>query len=199
MRPEHLIRLLSRELLFIPPILPHIAKHLPPKGIVVDLGAGYGTVSLRLARLFPDLLFVAVDIDPERLSIARRLGRKLKNLRLVLGDMRRIRFRNVSVFLLIDSISYLTDPEQEELLAGCHGSLVRGGKLIIKTNDRRPVWQYKFALLEERAITGLRMNYPDSRRFKPLLRRLGFELLELRRVYPLYPYPGVLYVCLKTG
>lgn len=198
MRPEHLIRLLSRELLFIPPILPHIAKHLPQRGIVADLGAGYGTLSIRLARAFPNLLIVAVELDPERLSIARRLGRELENLKLILGDMRQIPFKKeVSAFLLIDSISYLTDPEQEELLAGCHSSLVQGGKLVIKTNDRRPAWKHRFALLEERLATGLRMNYPDSRRFKRLLQGVGFELLEFRRVYPFYPYPGVLYICVK--
>lgn len=194
-RAEHLVRLLARQFIFVPPLIPHILPLIPQRGLIVDLGAGYGSVTAMLAKRRPDCRFIAVDLDETRLRIARRLTSSLDNVSLLKGDMTDQDFSGVSLFLLIDSIGYLSPPKQVELLIRCRRSLLSGGYLIIKTNDNRPAWKYKFALLEERIVSKRKMFYPDSAWLKGKLSEAGYVISAIHRVYKLLPYPGVIYIC----
>ena len=196
-RAEHLLRLLTRRYIFVPPLIPYILPLIPHRGLIVDLGAGYGTVTVTLARHRPNCRFIALDLDERRLRIARRLSSSLDNVSLLKGDMMDQDFSDVSLFLLIDSIGYLSPPEQVGLLIRCRRSLLPGGYLVIKTNDHRPAWKYRFALLEERIVSGREMFYPDSAWLTERLVEAGYDILAIHRVYKLSPYPGVIYICQK--
>ena len=194
-RAEHRLRLLARRYIFVPPLIPYILPFIPHRGLIVDLGAGYGTVAIMLAKQRPGCQFIAVDLDKTRLRIARRLVSPLDNISLLRCDMMSQDFRDVSVFLLIDSIGYLSPPKQTELLIRCRRSLLPGGYLIIKTNDHRPAWKYRFALLEEKVLSGRRMFYPDSAWLTGKLLETGYNISAIHRVYKFLPYPGVIYIC----
>jgi SAM-dependent methyltransferase len=194
-KAEHPLRLFARRHIFVPPLIRYILPFIPQEGLVVDLGAGYGVVSIMLARLRPRCRFIAVDLDEERVRIARRLTSSLGNVSVLAGDMTDRDFNDVSVFLLIDSIGYLSPPEQEGLLARCRRSLLPGGYLIIKTNAHRPAWKYRFALLEERIVSGRRMFYPDSSWLTERLFEIGYSISAIHRTYRFLPYPGIIYIC----
>jgi release factor glutamine methyltransferase len=47
------------------------AAHTPPGGRVLDVGTGSGAIVIALATTRPDATFVAVDVDPAALAVAR--------------------------------------------------------------------------------------------------------------------------------
>jgi release factor glutamine methyltransferase len=59
----------------------------PAGGPVIDVGTGSGILALALARKFPALEIIAVDISEAALEMARRNTEGLANLRLVQGDL----------------------------------------------------------------------------------------------------------------
>jgi len=66
--PDVLIPRLETEILFEEAI-----KLIEPEGLpVLDVGTGSGILALALAKKFPQLEIIAVDISPEALAIARR-------------------------------------------------------------------------------------------------------------------------------
>jgi len=50
----------------------------PPRGVVWDIGAGSGSVSLELSLLFPELTIFAIEKDPEMLALLWENKRKFK-------------------------------------------------------------------------------------------------------------------------
>jgi 16S rRNA C1402 N4-methylase RsmH len=44
--------------------------HVPPCGLVVDLGAGTGGLSFAILKALPDVRLELVDIDPDMLEVA---------------------------------------------------------------------------------------------------------------------------------
>lgn len=58
--------------------------------VIVELGIGTGAISIALARIFTDASIVAVDINPQALSLAKRNAKRLRvasRIKFVLGDL----------------------------------------------------------------------------------------------------------------
>jgi release factor glutamine methyltransferase len=61
---------------------------IEPEGLpVVDVGTGSGILAVALARKFPKLEIVAVDISEAALSVARRNGEGVTNVRFLRNDL----------------------------------------------------------------------------------------------------------------
>jgi release factor glutamine methyltransferase len=69
-------------------LLEEATKLIDPAGLpVVDVGTGSGILALALAKKFPDLEIIAVDISPAALAVARENVRDATNVRLVESDL----------------------------------------------------------------------------------------------------------------
>lgn len=68
------------------------AKLIDPAGLpVLDVGTGSGILPLSLAKKFPGLEIVAVDISPAALTVARRNAQAVSNIRFVESDLLEVR------------------------------------------------------------------------------------------------------------
>jgi len=63
---------------------------VPEDGVVLDMGCGYGVIGVTLAKRYPRLRVVMVDVNPSAVELARmnaRLNRVEDRVEVLLGDL----------------------------------------------------------------------------------------------------------------
>jgi release factor glutamine methyltransferase len=69
-------------------LLEEAIKLIEPEGLpVLDVGTGSGILALSLAKKFPKLEIIAIDICPKALAVAWRNTQEVGNIRLLEGDL----------------------------------------------------------------------------------------------------------------
>lgn len=111
--------------------LAHALIPLIPPGVIVDLGAGEGTLSQLLAKNARKV--IAIDNSPKMVEFGSNLARKhgFKNLEYRLGDIEDPPVAKNSVDLAIFSQALHHAIHPERAIAAAHRMLKRGGRLII--------------------------------------------------------------------
>jgi precorrin-6B methylase 2 len=108
-------------------------KNISPRSVIADIGAGTGYYSFRLAKLVPQGKVMAVDIQPEMLTmIAERTRReKIANVLTVRGTEKspNLQAASVDIALLVDVYHEFNFPK--EMMRGLVESLKKGGRIIL--------------------------------------------------------------------
>jgi ubiquinone/menaquinone biosynthesis C-methylase UbiE/biotin operon repressor len=111
--------------------LAHALIPLIPPGVIVDLGAGEGTLSQLLAKNAHKV--IAVDNSPKMVEFGSNLARKhgFKNLEYRLGDIEAppVAKNSVDLAILSQALHHAIHPERA--IAAAYRMLKRGGRLII--------------------------------------------------------------------
>jgi len=111
--------------------LAHALIPLIPPGVIVDLGAGEGTLSQLLAKNARKV--IAIDNSPKMVEFGSNLARKhgFKNLEYRLGDIEDppVAKNSVDLAILSQALHHAIHPERA--IAAAHRMLKRGGHLII--------------------------------------------------------------------
>jgi ubiquinone/menaquinone biosynthesis C-methylase UbiE len=111
--------------------LAHALIPLIPPGVIVDLGAGEGTLSQLLAKNARKV--IAIDNSPKMVEFGSSLARKhgFKNLEYRLGDIEDppVAKNSVDLAILSQALHHAIHPERA--VAAAHRMLKRGGRLII--------------------------------------------------------------------
>jgi len=111
--------------------LAHALIPLIPPGVIVDLGAGEGTLSQLLAKSARKV--IAIDNSPKMVEFGSNLARKhgFKNLEYRLGDIEDppVAKNSVDLAILSQALHHAIHPERA--IAAAHRMLKRGGRLII--------------------------------------------------------------------
>ena len=106
---------------------------LKPTNHVVDLGAGSGYFTFRIAPLVPQGKVYAVDISPEMLAIVRAKMRKsnAENIETVLSTVTDLKLENNSAdcVLIVDAYHEFSHPL--EMGKSIYHTLKPGGKLVL--------------------------------------------------------------------
>ena len=200
------ITILARLVFCARPILQVLEQHLPDRGLILDLGCGYGVISHLLATKCPHRAIMGFDMSSRRIEIARKSVDSKKNMEFHIADIREISVPRCDAVIMIDILSVLSYQNQEQLLIQCYKKLSDGGILVVKDSCKSPYWKYIYVYLEDmiktklgvfgKEITEHSLNYWGVQEFVKLLERIGFHATAI----PLrsrFPYPGVFYVCQK--
>ncbi len=111
--------------------LAHALIPLIPPGVIVDLGAGEGTLSQLLAKNAHKV--IAIDNSPKMVEFGSNLARKhgFKNLEYRLGDIEAppVAKNSVDLAILSQALHHAIHPERA--IAAAYRMLKRGGRLII--------------------------------------------------------------------
>lgn len=125
---------------------------LPLKGIITDIGCGYGMMPYMLYLLSNERHITGIDYDAEKIQVANEAFLKDDNIHFVAADATQYPLTASDVFLISDMLHYIPKAAQNRLIRGCLDNLNEGGMLIIRDGDsdlkerhEGTVWTEKFS------------------------------------------------------
>lgn len=188
---------------------PSVERAVPLDGRVLEIGCGHGVLSLYLALCSPRRRVVGVDIDRDKLDLARRAAAALADL-VAPDPAPSVTFEHADGgrvpagpwdAIVIADVLYLLDVDtRHALLDAAVSTLAPGGSLVLKETDRRPRWKRTFTVAQELLATQvLRITEGDTVDFErpeevvARLRARGLEVVA-RRIDQGYLHPHHLVV-----
>jgi len=131
---------------------------IPKNASVMDLGCGYGTMSMALALSGEKRVIRGVDYDGDKVKMAKNCAVVPSNLHFEQGDVMTTTFDHSDVFILSDVLHYLEDDEQDALLKKMSDHLNVNGKIIIRDGDSEKARRHKGTQLTEIFSTNFGFN-----------------------------------------
>lgn len=181
-------------------------------GTVLEVGCGHGLFSLYLAARDPAVQIVGVDVDTDKLDIARAAA-----LRCGVAD--RVSFRAVATgwtpadglpdetgasgaaewdaIAVVDVLYLLGHTGAARLIADAAGALAPGGRVVVKELDTAPAWKWRASLAQEmlatkvlRITAGEQLEHVGITDLESMLRRAALDptttRLDRHRLHPDY-------------
>ncbi len=165
-------------------------------GEVVDVGCGRGQLAVLLLEAGNAARVTGFDWDARKVADARDAASGLEAA-FEAGDMREVVVPPCDTALFVDVLHYLTDAEQDAVLARAADAAQK--RVIVRELDPDRGWRSAVTRLQERVTTslgynrGARVNVRSIERLTAPLRERGFEV----RVEPCWgatPFANVLVV-----
>ncbi|MCZ6681418.1 MAG: methyltransferase domain-containing protein [Candidatus Poribacteria bacterium] len=195
-------------LICLQPILKAINRYIPTTdGVMVDLGCGYGLVSLLVASQRNQAI-LGIEASPSRLAIAQQAACGLQDVTFRCGDITQATVPPSAVILLIDVLFLFPDEVQRGVLTKCSHALTHNSIILIKDSTTAPAWKYAYATFEEsiklsiRAYgirTGKQPNYRTPHAWRRLISQANLKVIDECFIESVAPYPGIIYVCQKMS
>lgn len=169
--------------------------HLIPEGEnYIDVGCGYGFISLWTALVFPDARVIGMDVVQSRIEFACQMAaaEKIKNLTFLAKDITRevIEQSNYEIILLIDLFHHVAFENQLSFLRQCIDKTPKGGYIVFKDIDRKPWWKFRVNYIQDFLFTGAKTYCRDKDEYMEFFQTNGFEAeyFDLKKGYPYSHY-----------
>lgn len=122
---------------------PRIAAHLPQSGRVLEIGCGHGLFSTYAALGVPDRSVVGVDIDADKIALARRVAAGLPGADLAfrVAESGAVPAGPWDAIVIVDVLYLLPADAQRSLVAQAAAELSPGGLLLVKEMSPTPRWK----------------------------------------------------------
>lgn len=157
-----------------------IGQYLPSSGCALDIGCGFGLFSLYYAKKFPNLTILGIDINPDRIRMAKRAATKLSlsNVRYEVNNATSIELqRNFNGIYMLDIVHHIPRQAVLPLLEKLYAMLNPGCRLIIKDVDTKPAYKRWFThMLDKIMDPRAQVSYWGREELANLLKNLGFEV-----------------------
>ncbi len=124
-------------------------KLVPKKGIITDIGCGYGFLAYMLNFVSPERKILGLDYDSNKILTAQNNISKNENVNFKCVDVINFEFQNSDVFIINDVLHYMPFEEQKTLISKCLSKLNSGGKLIIRDGNSEMKKKHKGTLVTE--------------------------------------------------
>jgi len=108
---------------------------IPLDATVLDLGCGYGFLTIMLGLSSRERSISGIDYDERKIAVARRASHGLDQVRFVSDDITSCELPSADIYILNDVLHYLTKDLQITLLERCMDNLPSGGKIILRDAD----------------------------------------------------------------
>ena len=171
--------------------LPAIDQLLPRKGLILDVGCGFGVTTLYLALQSQERKLIGLDLDSKRIAAARIAGSRLPQVSFEVQNFLANPFfpEGADAILMVDLLHHVSFPTQEKLLDQCTAQLRKGGVLLLKEIDTRPRRKFYWNFLHDKLMTGnQKLYFRPSEVFQQELEQRGFAVRRWPHLHPLYPH-----------
>lgn len=108
---------------------------LPKKGLITDIGCGYGFLPYMLAFMSEERNIIGMDYDEEKIAVASNAFSKTDKLSFHAFDVTGAELPQSDAFVLSDILHYLPAAEQEKLLVKCFSKLNPDGMVLLRDAD----------------------------------------------------------------
>jgi cyclopropane fatty-acyl-phospholipid synthase-like methyltransferase len=175
---------------------------LPRDATILEVGCGHGLFTLSAALDAPARRLVGIDIDADKILLARDAARRLGvsdrvDLRASDGSLPAGPFDAV---LCVDVLYLLGADPSADLLRDMAAVVRPGGTVVVKEMSDRPAWKARWNHVQEVGATRV-FSYTEGDHLEVLtpdqitgpLRAAGLHVTQ-RRVDRWYPYPHELFV-----
>jgi cyclopropane fatty-acyl-phospholipid synthase-like methyltransferase len=129
-----------------------VADEVPRQGEILDAGCGHGLFSLYLAAQAPERHLTGVDIDDEKLAVARRASNAANvGARLVFECISADWKPDTSwdAIVEVDMLYLLGRERAAAWLYSATQALAPGGRLVVKELDVTPSWKARWSRFQE--------------------------------------------------
>lgn len=109
---------------------------LPKKGLITDIGCGYGFLPYMLQFMSKDRQIIGMDYDEEKIAVANHCFSKNERLRFLATDATKCELPKSDAFVLSDILHYLPQEDQKKLLINCIQNLNAGGLILVRDADK---------------------------------------------------------------
>jgi 2-polyprenyl-3-methyl-5-hydroxy-6-metoxy-1,4-benzoquinol methylase len=172
----------------IDPVFASLDQVVPRRGLVLDLGCGYGLATHWLAYATCGRNFLAVDYDEEKIRVAQRSAPQHPRIKFELGNILEFEYPPCDAVLLLDVLHYWTPDKQQRILEKARGALRPGGRLVLReaaraeTAAHRRVHRWEsFATRIGHNKTTEGLHFQTQAELETALQRAGFGSWEVRR------------------
>ena len=170
-------------------------KMLPKKGIIIDLGCGYGIFTNFMAAAGPKRKIIAMEFNKNKIKEAKK---GFPNVKYFAGDITKAKVDQADAIILMHVLHHLDSyKKQEEFLAKIVSKIKKGGILLIDEVFNQPPWKRHFGRLVDFLLYPFQ---PVYYRFRPemvkLLKKFPLELIKIENVDGnLAPFAQIVYLC----
>ncbi|HMI63636.1 MAG TPA: 1-acyl-sn-glycerol-3-phosphate acyltransferase [Puia sp.] len=126
-----------------------IHELLPKKGMILDIGCGYGFMSYMLQFVSPQREITGIDYDEEKIETANNCFSKNERINFAAADAMEYAFEDYDAIILADMLHYLQPAQQTELIEKCIRHLRPGGTILIRDGNKDLVEKHKATKLTE--------------------------------------------------
>jgi 2-polyprenyl-3-methyl-5-hydroxy-6-metoxy-1,4-benzoquinol methylase len=175
-----------------------VESHVPRRGRVLDFGCGYGMLSNFLALKSPDRRVLGIDLNRERIEVAKRSSKGHPEVSFQLGDVRDFQGIPFDAVVMTDVLHHISDDKVRVLLRIIRSCLSDNGILVVLDVDRCPLRKFYTTYLIDRLLNLTRSLHYRSRDL--LMHLLGQSDFWVHHVVPAdqdLPLSDVIYLCRK--
>jgi 2-polyprenyl-3-methyl-5-hydroxy-6-metoxy-1,4-benzoquinol methylase len=175
-----------------------VESHVPRRGRVLDFGCGYGMLSNFLALKSPDRRVLGIDLNRERIEVAKRSSKGHPEVSFQLGDVRDFQGTPFDAVVMTDVLHHISDDKVRVLLRIIRSCLSDNGILVVLDVDRFPLRKFYTTYLIDRLLNLTRsLHYRSRDLLMRLLGQSGFWVYQAIRADRGLPLSDVIYLCGK--
>lgn len=149
---------------------------LPEKGLITDIGCGYGFMAYMLQLMAPGRELTGYDHDPDKIDTASHCALNNKHTHFILEDVTKLEPEYSDAFILADILHYLPESEQEKLINACAAKLNPGGVIIIRDADAAMHKKHMGTRISEFMSTRIGFNKTPAKDYKLYFRPKEFYM-----------------------
>jgi predicted exporter/2-polyprenyl-3-methyl-5-hydroxy-6-metoxy-1,4-benzoquinol methylase len=169
----------------IDPLFKAVDKVLPARGMILDLGCGYGIVAHWLTHSEPERTVFGVDNDEEKIRVAQASATPNPRVSFASQDVLAWEYPPCDQVLLCDVLHYFPHELKRQMLRKAFQALRPGGQLVLRdacneqtARHRAVVWAERWAVCTGQNKTAHGLHFESAAAHLELLHQAGFARME---------------------